>query len=73
MNRKLGVMMQKENDFGMRLMRSDLWNGLRKRHKAYRHPAKVGCNTYERAFKKEYKLNIYNYMKSLDLYNVQIK
>ena len=46
-------MMQKENDFGMRLMRNDLWNDLRKRHKDYRHPAKVGCNTYERAFNGE--------------------
>ena len=54
-------------------MRSDLWNGLRKRHKAYLHPAKVGCNTYERTFKKEYQFNIYNNMKSLDLYNMQIK
>ena len=44
---------KREKDFGMRLMRNDLWNDLRKRHKAYWHPAKVGCNTYERAFRKE--------------------
>lgn len=40
----------RENDFGMRLMRNDLWNDLRKRHKAYRHPAKVRCiHTIERS------------------------
>ena len=36
----LAEMMQKEKDFGMRLMRRDFWSGLRKLHKGYRHPAK---------------------------------
>ena len=45
-------MMQREKDFGMWLMRRDFWSGLRKLHKDYRHPARVGCDTYERAFKK---------------------
>lgn len=50
MIRKLGVMMQKEKDFGIRLMRRDSWSGLRKRHKDYRHPARVGCiHTKERS------------------------
>ena len=44
-------MMQREKDFGMWLMRRDFWSGLRKLHKDYRHPARVGCDTYERAFK----------------------
>lgn len=35
-----------------RLVWSDLWIDLRMRHREYRYPAKVGCNTYERAFKK---------------------
>ncbi len=34
------VMMQKEKDFGMRLMRRDFWSGLRKQHKDCRHSAK---------------------------------
>lgn len=36
---------------GKRLMRRDFWSGLWKRHKDYRHPARVGCDTYEKAFK----------------------
>ena len=52
-------MMQKEKDFGMRLMRRDFWSGLWKRHKNYRHPARVGCDTYERAFKKYVKTEKY--------------
>lgn len=32
-------------------MRSNSWRGLRKRHKDYRHPVRVGCDTYERTFK----------------------
>ena len=53
------MMMQKEKDFGMRLMRRDFWSGLWKRHKNYRHPARVGCDTYERAFKKYVKTEKY--------------
>ena len=34
----------------MRLMREDFWNGLRRRHKEYWHPARVGCiHTMERS------------------------
>ena len=34
----------------MRLMREDFWSGLRRRHKDYRHPARVGCiHTIERS------------------------
>ena len=51
--------MQKEKDFGMRLMRRDFWSGLWKLHKGYRHPARVGCDTYERAFKKYVKTGKY--------------
>ena len=40
-------------DFGMRLMRRDFRSSLRKLHKDYRHPARAGCDTYERAFKKK--------------------
>ena len=47
------VMMQKEKDFGMRLMRRDFWSGFWKRHRDYRYPARVGCDTYFRAFKKK--------------------
>ena len=40
------------------LMQRDFWSGLRKLHKDYRHPERVGCDTYERAFKKQCKWNI---------------
>ena len=43
--------MQKEKDFGMRLMQRDFCSGLWKRHKDYRHTARAGCDTYVRAFK----------------------
>ena len=45
--------MQKGQYFGMRLMWIDFRNDLGKLHKDYRHPARVGCDTYERAFKKK--------------------
>lgn len=35
----------------MRLMWIDSGNDLGKLRKDYRHPARVGCDTYERAFK----------------------
>ena len=35
----------------MRLMWIDFRNDLGKLHKDYRHPARVGCDTYERVFK----------------------
>lgn len=53
MYRKLGVMMQKENDFGMRLMQSDLWNDLRKWHKGISESCEISLIEWDVIHTKE--------------------